>query len=162
MYQSKDLVWFYKGEFSNFHKCSFICGDMILYNCTEQYFMAKKAETFGDMDIYTKIMNSNSPYKQKQLGRQVKNFDEIKWNKIRENIMIDANCLKFVFNKELKDLLLSTGDKELAEASPRDRIWGIGLGANNPNITDKSKWRGQNLLGKCLMIVRDMIKSGEN
>lgn len=68
--------------------------------------------------------------------------------------MIRGNREKFLQNDDLKQFLLSTGDKVLVEASPTDRIWGIGLGKNNPVALDPAKWRGRNLLGFALMTVR--------
>jgi predicted NAD-dependent protein-ADP-ribosyltransferase YbiA (DUF1768 family) len=57
----------------------------------------------------------------------------------------------------LRSILLATAPTELVEASPYDLIWGIGLGERDPRLTDRSQWRGQNLLGITLMRVRDAL-----
>ena len=74
------------------------------------------------------------------------------------NIIINGNILKFSQNKELKKFLLETGDKILVEASPTDKIWGIGMDQKNPDIYNPNNWKGLNLLGFSLMHVRDIIK----
>jgi ribA/ribD-fused uncharacterized protein len=73
--------------------------------------------------------------------------------------MVEALRAKFSQNQNLKDYLVATGDAILVEAAPRDRLWGIGMGENNPDIADQNKWNGRNLLGKALMQVRDEFKS---
>ncbi len=64
---------------------------------------------------------------------------------------------KFRRNEAFANALLTTGTSILVEASPYDRIWGIGLGEHDPRIGDPSAWRGLNLLGKALMRVRDVL-----
>ena len=73
--------------------------------------------------------------------------------------MYHANLAKFSQNEHARQALLCTGDKILAEASPYDTIWGIGMEASDPNSTSPAKWKGKNLLGKALMRVRDALKS---
>lgn len=85
----------------------------------------------------------------------MKNFDKAVWDKRKENIVRNGNFEKFMQNSALRSFLLSTGDKVLVEASPTDRVWGIGLRKNNPDALDPKKWRGQNLLGFILMAVRN-------
>lgn len=70
-----------------------------------------------------------------------------------------GNYYKFTQDEELKRVLLDTGDRELVEASPRDRIWGVGFGAKNAEKS-RGKW-GLNLLGQALMEVRDRIRREE-
>lgn len=130
----------------------------VIYNCVEQYFHAKKALLFDDKMMYDKIMSVVTPKVQKKYGRMVKGFDENKWIKNREQIMYDGCFLKFSQNKKLKEYLLSTGDKIIVEASPYDKVWGIGLGKNHVDVANVKKWRGKNLLGKCLMEVRKNIR----
>ncbi len=65
---------------------------------------------------------------------------------------------KFSQNKDLKIFLLSTGNKVLVEASPYDKVWGVGLTKQDENITDPNNWLGINLLGFALMTVRDMLR----
>lgn len=144
--------FFWGGPFSQWYKSNFTI-DGITYNCAEQYMMAMKALFFGDHETHEKIMKTSDPKKQKALGREVKNFDANKWNTICRQIVYEANYAKF-HKEPLKNVLLSTGDKEIVEASPYDTIWGIGLGENDPNRFDKSKWRGTNWLGEALMKVR--------
>ncbi|KAG8525893.1 uncharacterized protein KY384_000654 [Bacidia gigantensis] len=127
---------------------------------TEQYMMYHKAIVFEDFDIATKIMKEKSPKKQKGLGRKVANFSNEIWDTHKERVVEDGNWYKFTQGKEnpeeIKKALLNTGRRKLVEASPFDRIWGIGFGANNAGA-NKDKW-GQNLLGKALMRVRDRIR----
>ena len=156
-YSNDNMVWFWQGPFSNFHSCEFT-EDGLRYNCSEQYFMAKKALLFKDIEMYNKIMSTNNPKSQKSYGRKVKNFDDKIWYLECEKIMYNANLLKYSQNEELQKLLLQTENKELVEASPYDKIWGVGLGPRDKNIIDKNKWKGLNKLGKVLIKVRYNIK----
>ena len=132
------------------------------YTSAEQYMMAEKARLFGDEEIRAQILKTSDPAICKKLGRKVRNFNQEKWNKNRENIARKGNFYKFSQNAKLREFLLSTGDKILAEASPRDRIWGIGMGKSNPDALDPAKWRGRNLLGFSIMSVRKKIAFMDN
>ena len=132
------------------------------YTSAEQYMMAEKARPFGDEEIRTQILKTSDPAICKKLGRKVRNFNQEKWNKNRENIARKGNFYKFSQNAKLREFLLSTGDKILVEASPRDRIWGIGMGKSNPDALDPAKWRGRNLLGFSIMSVRKKIAFMDN
>ena len=120
--------------------------------------MAKKALLAGDLRGYALIMNEPDPAKCKQLGRQVKGLDASAWDRWKEEVVYHANLAKFSQNENARQTLLGTGDKILAEASPYDTIWGIGMEASDPTSTNPAKWKGKNLLGKALMRVRDALK----
>ncbi len=94
----------------------------------------------------------------KALGRAIRNFDDKVWKENARHLVTEGNVYKFSQNEDLRSFLLSTGDAVLVEASPRDCIWGIGLGQENANATNPTKWRGQNLLGFALMDVRERVK----
>lgn len=132
--------------------------DGLSYCCMEQYMMAEKARLFGDRETLEKIMEAAVQGKIKALGREVKNFDQTEWDRCKYTIVLTGNFQKFLQNPELKDFLLRTGDKILVEASPRDRIWGIGMGKANENAQNPAAWRGRNLLGFALMEVRDELR----
>ncbi|WP_276627963.1 NADAR family protein, partial [Fusobacterium sp.] len=112
---------------------------------------------FNDNDIFNKIMNSKHPKEYKELGRKIKNFSDSKWNENKYQIVLKGNIAKFSQNEKLKAFLLNTGTKILVEASPYDKIWGIGLSAEQENIENPLTWNGENLLGFALMEVRDLI-----
>lgn len=131
--------------------------DGITYNCAEQWMMASKARLFIDKETEALILATPNPYRQRQLGRQVQGFDQKMWEMYREEIVYQGNLHKFMQNPEMLKVLLSTGSKILVEASPFDRIWGIGLRAEHPDCGTPTKWRGKNLLGKCLMKVRSQL-----
>jgi len=134
---------------------------MICFTCAEQYMMYHKALIFNDTESAAKILKTKYPRQMKSFGRKIHGFDELVWNKHKVAVVERANLLKFTQNKDLQELLLSTEDKTLAEASPFDRVWGIGFTAENANI-NKKYW-GQNLLGKALMKVRkDLNETVEN
>ena len=120
--------------------------------------MAAKAELFGDKEIRKEILNISEQKKMKSLGRKVKNFDQNVWDKFKYSIVLNGNWCKFSQNRELREFLLSTGDKILVEASPYDSIWGIRISASSPEAKNPMKWRGQNLLGFALMEVRDELR----
>lgn len=134
----------------------------IKYNCVEQYMMVQKALLFDDEEIFQKIMKSNSPKTHKSLGRKIKNFDQKIWDQNKEKILYDGLFGKFSQNNDLKKLLLDTNDKILVEASPLDKIYGIGLKRDDKRALDETKWKGENLLGKTMMKVRKDLLSLEN
>lgn len=115
--------------------------------------MYHKALLFDDSDVATQILTATTPIEVKALGRQVKNFDEEIWKENRYRIVKEANILKFTQHLDLREKLLATKGKMLVEASPRDRIWGIGYGAKNA-LANKERW-GLNLLGQVLVEIRD-------
>jgi ribA/ribD-fused uncharacterized protein len=125
------------------------------FSCTEQYMMAKKALLFEDLEIYKKILATDSPKKMKSFGRKVKGYNQKRWEKHRYDIVLCANMLKFGYNLELLEKLQGTGDAIIAEASPYDKIWGIGM-KKKKGLTEND-WNGENLLGKVLMEVRYTI-----
>jgi ribA/ribD-fused uncharacterized protein len=98
----------------------------VRYPTAEHFMMAEKARLFGDEDLRAQILKAASPKAAKQLGRQVKNFKEEVWQESRFQFVVEGNHAKFSQNRELERFLLGTGSKVLVEASPVDRIWGIG------------------------------------
>ncbi len=156
---SDKFYFFWFGPFSQWHLSDFII-DNIRYNCAEQYMMAEKARLFNDLESLNKIMLAKTPKEQKALGRKVKNFDENIWSQNLEEIIFKANLAKFTQNLKLKRLILNV-DKILVEASPYDRIYGIGLKADDPRAQDQKTWLGENKLGFILMKVKDKIKELE-
>jgi len=151
--------FFYGGIFSQWFYID-IDIDGVTYNCAEQYMMAMKAKLFNDTASLQKIMSSDNPMDQKAYGRAVKNFDPAVWNHLAKGFVYKANLAKF--SGVLKQYLLDTEDREIVEASPTDKIWGIGLGMNNLDILDKSKWQGTNWLGECIMDVRKTLKEQDD
>lgn len=131
--------------------------DRKLYRSAEHWMMAKKAELFNDIAIEQQILLVKSPAEAKKLGRKVKNFDPIKWDEEKFNIVVEGNFYKFSQHAELKDFLLNTNERILVEASPVDKIWGIGMAADNQHIENPLLWKGENLLGYALMEVRDKL-----
>lgn len=150
------FFWRKDSPFSQWHPAEFTVNE-VEYNCAEQYMMHQKAFLFGDEDVAQQVMQRASPKAQKSLGRKVKNFDEETWNANCEDIVKRANKAKFSQNNKLLEALLSTAGTTLAEASPVDCIWGIGLTADHPQAQSESTWRGQNKLGYILTQVRDEI-----
>ena len=129
------------------------------YMCAEQFMMAEKARLFADEATRRKILGSSSPREHKALGRQVQNFVSETWDRECLAIVVRGNLAKFSQNPEMLAALLATGDKLLVEASPLDKIWGVGLRADDPRIHDKAQWRGTNLLGEALMQVRAALRA---
>lgn len=137
---------------SNFYIAPFTI-DGITFICNEQWMMYNKAMLFGDKETANKIMKSTDQVEIKHLGREVKNFDPNIWEQHKVDIVYKGAFAKFSQNEKLRDYLLATGDSILAEGSPMDRVWGIGL----RHSTNPHEWRGTNLLGFILMEVRENL-----
>lgn len=131
----------------------------IIYKTAEHYMMAGKARLFNDPETEEEILKAGTPNQAKALGRKVKNFDPKLWDDYKYEIVTQGNLLKFSQNHKFKDFLLSTGEKILVEASPYDRIWGIGMLETDNRAENPLLWNGENLLGFALMEVRDQLKN---
>ncbi|KAK2849615.1 hypothetical protein FQN49_005581 [Arthroderma sp. PD_2] len=139
-------------------------GEELRYENCEHYMMHQKGVLFAPDDPVTEQILARSgpvpgPKAIKALGRKVPNFDDEVWKRERFRIVVQGNYYKFTQHPDLKALLMGTGDSEIVEASPLDRIWGVGFGAKNAPAK-RAKW-GLNLLGKALMEVREMIREEE-
>ena len=130
----------------------------VTYVTAEQFMMASKARLFGDGEALERILAEASPAAQKALGRAVRRFDDGVWARHRFEVVAFGSFAKFSQDEALRAHLLSTGDAVLVEASPRDRVWGIGLGRDNPLVQQPARWRGQNLLGFALVHARDVLR----
>lgn len=146
-----------KSCFSQWYPCEFEETSQ-KYFSAEQYMMANKAALFNDDKTLKEILNTKDPKKAKALGRVVENFDAGIWDQHKYQIVVQANYLKFSQNQEFKKFLCSTNQKILVEASPYDRIWGIGMLESNPKSENPLLWNGENLLGFALMEVRDSLQ----
>lgn len=144
------------GYLSNWYPSRFTV-DHTEFSSMEQYMMYQKAVYFNDKDIAAKILAEDDVAKIKALGRLVEGYDDTDWNGIRQIVVYNGLLAKFLQNAELKEKLIRTGNAVLAECAVRDRIWGIGLSMRDHDRLDKKRWRGQNLLGYALMMVRERL-----
>lgn len=117
-----------------------------------------KSSLLKDEEIAEKILATTDVAVIKALGRQVKGYNDGYWNGVRQLLVYEGLKEKFTQNENLKKLLLDTEDSILAEGAVNDRIWGIGLSMKDSNRLESEKWRGQNLLGYAMMMVRNWIK----
>jgi ribA/ribD-fused uncharacterized protein len=145
--------------FSQWWRCRFVV-DGQAYSSAEQFMMAGKARLFGDDDALARVLATADPGRAKAIGRTVRSFVEATWERARFDLVTQGNVAKFGQDEALRNYLLSTRDQILVEASPMDRIWGIGLAADHEHIENPHEWRGENLLGFALVRTR-MILRGE-
>jgi ribA/ribD-fused uncharacterized protein len=163
-YVMDNMIYFYDhnhGEykcFSQFYQCPITMNDRngtIEYHSVEQRHHHQKAILFNDQDAATKILNCSTPGGCIRLGRKVKHFDHTIWNDNKYQICKDSNIAKFQQHPNLLTILMSTRGKFIAEAAPDDCVWGIGISAAQSK--SRVKWRGENLLGKVLVDIRDNV-----
>lgn len=147
-----------KHVFSQWYKAPFTIGTTV-YKTSEHYMMAQKALLFKNQEIFSEIIACHKPSEVKELGREIKNFDDEIWNTYKYEIVKTGNIHKFNQNNELASFLISTGNHVIVEASPVDAIWGIGMSQDSPHIDNLYMWRGQNLLGFALMETRDFLNT---
>ena len=155
------VLLFMKGPFSQFHPSHFTV-DGHAYVCAEQYMHEQKAHLFGDVAMAERILRSDSPHEHKLMGGRVSDFDQAKWDAHKVAIVTTGNHAKFAQNSGLRRRLLETGDAILAEANPKDYIWGIGLAEDDPAAQDPASWQGENLLGQILMAVRSELAANSS
>jgi ribA/ribD-fused uncharacterized protein len=148
--------FFWHGPFSQWEPSSFFI-DKEHYPTAEHYMMAEKARFFEDRDTLDKIMATTSPREAKRLGRKVSNFDAYAWNKACKELVIEGNVAKFEQNPYLKKHLVESKGVVLVEASPYDKVWGIGVDVETALFLDPSEWKGENYLGYVLMEVRTRL-----
>ncbi|WP_210592799.1 NADAR family protein [Streptomyces sp. GESEQ-35] len=134
--------------------------DGVTYATAEHWMMAGKARLFGDAEAERQVLAAGSPAQAKKAGRLVRGFDEATWERERFEIVRTGSVHKFATHTELREFLLATGDRVLVEASPVDRVWGIGLAADDQAAMDPERWRGPNLLGFALMGARERLVAG--
>lgn len=144
------------GYLSNWYASPFMVGGVV-FSSVEQFMMYRKAMCFCDEKVAQKICTTNNPAEIKELGRQVLNYDERVWAGVRQIIVYEGLLAKFSQDEKLRNKLKSTGKTVLAECAVKDLIWGVGLSMKDPNRFDTTKWKGQNLLGYTLMMVRERI-----
>mmetsp|Transcript_1543 Transcript_1543/g.3985 ORF Transcript_1543/g.3985 Transcript_1543/m.3985 type:complete len:236 (-) Transcript_1543:145-852(-) len=141
------------GYLSNWYLCNFTV-DGVQYTSSEQYYMHKKALTFDDREVADQILGDRNPKRVKALGQDIKHFKAGKWKNRKQVVMSRALEAKFSQNPELRARLLETHPKRIAEASPSDTYWGIGLKPSDHLAQDPSNWKGGNALGKLLEELR--------
>jgi ribA/ribD-fused uncharacterized protein len=120
----------------------------------EHYMMWAKALLFDDATVAERVLAAGHPQQAKALGRQVRGFDEQAWAEHRYAIVVAGSVFKFSQHADLRAFLLGTGQRVLAEDSPIDRVWGIGLTADDERASSPDRWPGLNLLGFALMQAR--------
>ncbi|KAK1824626.1 hypothetical protein LTR12_000951 [Friedmanniomyces endolithicus] len=161
---SQGPLWFWRefeeplGYLSQWYESAFEV-DGVTYLTAEMWMMIQKAKLFGDEETARKMMETTVPAEHQALGRKAKGFDRKKWDQHKSRIVEEGNYHKFTKSKskpEMLGMLLATGDRELVEASPTDRIWGVGFGAETAEA-NREQW-GENRLGKAIMAVRDRIR----
>ncbi|MFD8304815.1 NADAR family protein [Streptomyces sp. NPDC059690] len=130
----------------------------VTYGTAEHWMMAGKARLFADPEAERRILAAGHPAQAKKAGRLVRGFDEETWRRERFAVVVEGSVHKFAAHPELREFLLNTGDRVLVEASPVDRVWGIGLAADDEAAADPERWRGPNLLGFALMQARERLR----
>jgi ribA/ribD-fused uncharacterized protein len=150
------FFWRTESPFSQWHPADFTVNG-VHYTSAEQYMMHQKALLFGDQTIADKILKASSASVQKKLGRQVAGFDRTLWEAECQRIVYEGNWAKFTQNEELLTALRATRGTTLVEASPDDRIWGVGLAEEDRRIRNRRTWRGTNWLGEILTRLREDI-----
>lgn len=151
-----NYTFFWNGIFSQWARTPFVI-DGISYKTAEHYMMAEKARLFRDERSLKKILDADSPKDAKALGREVAGFVESTWNKVAKDIVFRGNLAKFSQNKSALKKLQETDGTTLVEASPYDRIWGIGMHMNDKGVENPENWKGKNWLGETLTEVREAL-----
>lgn len=157
-----DYVFFLGGIFSQWKPARFVDSG-ITYYTAEHYMMYHKLLTLGyPLEAEAILLNSN-PSAAKRAGRNAKATQESldAWDAVKFDVVVAGSFLKFSQNPGMGKQMLDLLPRKFVEASPYDRVWGIGLDISNPDIRDPKNWRGQNLLGRALDSAAVMLKEME-
>lgn len=149
-----------KSVFSHWYEAPFVV-EGTRYATAEHFMMAGKARLFDDAQALERILAATSPNEAKKLGRTVKGFDDARWSAACFDLVVAGNLAKFSQNAAMGKFLKATGSRVIVEASPVDRIWGIGMAADDPHAANPRLWKGLNLLGFALMEVRERLLEQE-
>ena len=156
-----EIEFFFKADGVNGYLSNFYPSPFELkgyhFSCVEQYLMWSKATLFRDSEIADEILKESKPAAIKALGRKVKGYEDSLWAAKRYCVAKEGLLAKFSQNSELRERLLATSGN-FAECAKNDKIWGIGLGMNDPRRIDQIQWNGQNLLGFALREVYEELK----
>jgi ribA/ribD-fused uncharacterized protein len=139
--------------FSNFYYAPFDV-DGITFHSVEQYTQFSKAKLMNDDVTAQTILKQIDPADQKALGRRVSNFDRDLWDQHARRIVKEGCDKKFNAHPNLRSILKQSGERRLAEASPTDVYFGIGLSLRDSLAVSEVNWVGKNELGKILMEIR--------
>ena len=150
------FTFFWKSKLSQWQQSPFVLGG-VRFNCADQCMMYSRAVLFGGREAAAAILAADHPRDQQAIGRTVRNFDPATWELFREGIVFAANLARFRQNADQRELLFATRGTTLVEASRHDRVWGIGLAADDPRAKDRGQWLGLNLLGEALTRVREVL-----
>lgn len=149
------------GCFSNWYPADIDYAGVHFAN-TEQYMMYHKVMMFGRNDLADRIMKTTNPKDCKDIARQpFSEFNSVTWDSTCYTIVKRGVKAKFSQNPAIRKILMETGNALLAECSPKDKKWGIGIDISDPDRLDVSKWNGKNLLGRILMEVREELRLEE-
>lgn len=154
------FTYFWSGPLSNWASSPFKYRGYD-FKCAEQAMMWEKAMMFDDDISAQKILQSADPATQKMIGRGVVGYNDSVWKKVRFDVVKEILRHKFSQNEKSKAALMRTSGTMLVEASPKDKIWGIGLNEFDARGVCPSVWPGLNLLGKALTEVRTELEKGE-
>jgi ribA/ribD-fused uncharacterized protein len=140
--------------------------EVVTLPTAEHWMMLQKALLFNDIPVARQVLaitstDKGSLLEVKNLGRAVSGFSEEVWNAHRSRIVLEGNLLKFRQNPDIRKKLLDTGNTTIVEASPRDRVWGIGFGEKNALEPGKKARWGLNLLGVALGEARRILREEE-
>lgn len=125
----------------------------------EQFLATRKAELLGKEDLIAKAKKADDPIQAKFILNALKEDHQQESNQQVERVALEGLRAKFYQNPHLGDYLCSTNHLTLGEASKNPR-WGIGIGIDNPQALDHSKWLpAGNLLGRALMMIREELLS---
>ena len=141
MEEKFELFW--SGPFSQWHPSAFKFEQMS-FNCAEQFMMFSKTVFFQDYETAKAVMRSDSPKEQKALGRKTANFNVDKWANVAKDIVYVGSYCKYTQDDKLNEILIGTKGTTLVEASPYDKIWGIGLAESDARAQQRSTWQGKN------------------
>lgn len=137
----------FKGDYrflSNFFMTTVVY-DNAHYPSSEHAYMAAKTT---DATLRMKIARCATPKEAKHMGRQIKL--RAGWEDMKYSVMLEILMDKFSRNSIIRQKLIDTGDQELIEGNWwGDKVWGVCLKTN----------QGKNLLGKCLMQVRQSLRT---
>jgi ribA/ribD-fused uncharacterized protein len=125
---------------------------------TDRRMMAAKARLFGDREAVWAILGAEELLTCKKIGRTMRNYDDRQWSAARFDLVVAGNIAKFSQTGPLREHLLASDDAILVEAAPRDTIWGIGLGRENPAAHDPLRWRRRNRPDRRLVLQPERLR----